>query len=56
MLLDSKGTTILDLLMLFLMKILLNNIVSCASVGAPVVVGSYNGFSSLLKHELSHLV
>lgn len=58
LLLDSKGISILDLLMLIFNEynIPLNNIVACASDGAPAIVGRYRGFSSLSKHELLHPV
>lgn len=34
----------------------MNNIVACASDGAPAMIGRYRGFSSFLNHELSYPV
>ncbi len=56
LLLDSKGTSILELLKRFFSEngIPLTNIIACASDGAPSMVGRYRGFTSLLKREISH--
>eukprot|EP00106_Octopus_bimaculoides_P006379 XP_014773821.1 PREDICTED: protein ZBED8-like [Octopus bimaculoides] len=58
LLLDSKGATIFYTLKSFLFEhnIPLGNILACASDGAPSMIGRYRGFSSLLKHEISHQI
>ncbi|XP_014790030.1 protein ZBED8-like [Octopus bimaculoides] len=58
LLLDSKGASIFLTLKSFLFEhnISLSIILTCASDGAPSMIGRYRCFSSLLKREISHQI
>jgi hypothetical protein len=54
---DTKGETIFSSVKTYLKKqeIPLHNITSCATDGAPSMVGKYRGFTAFLKKEVPHV-
>ncbi|XP_073689566.1 zinc finger BED domain-containing protein 5-like [Garra rufa] len=55
---DTKGLTIFNALSAYLQEksIPITNILSCATDGAPSMVGRYRGFTALLKERVPHVI
>ncbi|XP_010775064.1 zinc finger BED domain-containing protein 5-like, partial [Notothenia coriiceps] len=55
---DTKGQTIFNALDAYLQEksIPINNILTCATDGAPSMVGRYRGFTTLLKEQVPHVL
>ncbi|XP_076144513.1 zinc finger BED domain-containing protein 5-like [Alosa pseudoharengus] len=55
---DTRGQTIFAALTEFLHEraIPMENIIACATDGAPAMVGRYRGFATLLKHQVPHVL
>lgn len=55
---DTKGQTIFNALDAYLQEksIPINNILACATDGAPSMVGRYRGFTALLKEQVPHVL